>query len=353
MSEQVQSSLATQVTVSQATRMITTAIRAKKVVMLEGSPAIGKSSIVHAIAEAHNLKVIDMRLSQCDPVDLNGFPQFINGRARYMPMETFPIEGDPLPINRATGKPYDGWILFLDEFTSAARAVQAAAYKIVLDHMVGQEHIHPKVAIVCAGNKETDGAIVEEMSTALQSRLIHLELIINVKEWIEWAVKAQVDYRIISYIGYQEHMLYTFKPDHTDKTYAAPRTWKFADDFMKLLPVTDPDLLPLLAGTISEGVAREFLLFCRIAGDLPSIAAITASPESIMVPVEPSVLFMLAGSLSSHANDSNAGQLVKFILRLPIEFQIVTLRHIVFRNPKLKQHPDIQKWLMAQATELF
>lgn len=357
MNDQPNERLATQVTVSQAISMIIKAIKAKKVVMLKGSPAIGKSSIVHTIGAMFNLKVIDLRLSQCDPTDLNGFPHFINGRACYMPMNTFPIEGDPLPVERDEAgnviHTYAGWILFLDEFNSATRAVQAGSYKLVLDHMVGMNRLHKNVAIVCAGNKESDGAIVEEMSTALQSRLTHLELVLNVKEWIEWAAKEHVDYRIISYIDHQQHQLYTFKPDHTDDTYASPRTWKFVDDYLKVMDLKDPDFLPLASGTIGEGVAREFNLFCKIADSLPPMSAIIAAPDSVIMPLEPSVMFMLCGSISHHVKDDTVAPLMKFILRMPIEFQIVCLRYMIRRNEALKKHPEVQKWLMINATHLF
>lgn len=59
------------VKISQAIRMVTACIKAKKVPMIHGSPAIGKSGIVHQIAEQYNLLLIDLRLSQCDPTDLN------------------------------------------------------------------------------------------------------------------------------------------------------------------------------------------------------------------------------------------------------------------------------------------
>lgn len=59
------------VKVSQATSIITQYIRAQLVPMLVGSPGCGKSQIVHQIAADFNLKVIDIRLSQSDPTDLN------------------------------------------------------------------------------------------------------------------------------------------------------------------------------------------------------------------------------------------------------------------------------------------
>lgn len=46
-------------------------LKAGHVPMLKGSPGVGKSDIISKLADDHKLKVIDLRLSQCDPTDLN------------------------------------------------------------------------------------------------------------------------------------------------------------------------------------------------------------------------------------------------------------------------------------------
>lgn len=63
--------MALSVNILQARELMTHLIKAQLVPNLIGSPAIGKSSICHAIADEYGLKVIDMRLAQCDPTDLN------------------------------------------------------------------------------------------------------------------------------------------------------------------------------------------------------------------------------------------------------------------------------------------
>lgn len=219
--------------------------------------------------------------------------------------------------------------------------------------MVGLHKLHPKVAIVCAGNLESDGAIVEEMSTALQSRLIHMEIAVDHKEWVEWAAENGLDHRITSYIKFKPGNLYTFSPDHTDKTYASPRTWEFANAFIKERDQLSHSDLPLLAGTLSEGVAREFIGFCGIYTKLPSIAQIVASPETIEVPHEPSILFALTGSISHNSNEDNIQKLMVFVNRLPIEFQVVTLREVVRRKRELLGNPAIQGWVLKNSKELF
>ena len=329
--------------------MVTDFIKANIVPMVHGSPGIGKSQIVAQIAKEYGLKLIDLRLSQCDPTDLAGFPQIDVARqkAGYLPMDTFPLEGENPPAG------YNGWLLFFDEANSAPKAVQAAAYKVILDRMIGQRSLHKNCALVAAGNLETDGAIVEEMSTALQSRLAHIELTVDADSWVEWAQNNDVHHMITSFIQFKPGQLYTFKPDHTDKTYACPRTWEFANRVMKVTEDGSPNRLPMLAGTLSEGVAREFLTFVKIFADLPKMAAIVAAPETIKVPNEPSILYALTGSLAHNATTDNFGSLMKFISRLPVEFQVVTMRETIRRNKTMMSHAAVQKWVTESAAKLF
>ena len=335
------------INIEQALRVIPTCIKSKLVPMLIGSPGIGKSHIAHEIALENNLKVIDLRLAQCDPCDILGFPNIVGDKAGYIPMETFPIEGDELPED------HSGWLLFLDEFNAAPPAVQSASYKLVLDRMVGMHNLHPRVAIMCAGNKETDGAIVQEMSTALQSRLVHFELEVDTTTWLNWAMKNKVDHRITDYIKFKPGDLYTFSPDHTDKTYACPRTWEFVSRLLPDMSEKDPDMLPILSGTLSEGVAREFVVFMKIYASLPKISEIQLQPMAVDIPKEPSILFALTGALSHNMNIDTVEKIMKYVSRLPVEFQVVTLRETVRRNKEMLSHPVIQKWINDSSAKLF
>lgn len=336
-----------QVKISQAIPMITDFIKAKLVPMVVGSPGCGKSQIVHKIAQDYGLKVIDLRLSQCDPTDLMGFPNIQGHKAGYVPMNTFPIEGDPIPQG------YNGWLLFLDEFNSAPPAVQAASYKVVLDRMIGQYHLHKNVAIVCAGNLEIDNAIVQTMSTALQSRLVHLELTVDTKEWVDWASSNGIDHKITSFINFKPSNLFTFQADHTDKTYACPRTWEFANRLVKTVDSQSPYFLPMLAGTISEGVAREFVGYCKIFNDLPKIEQIIAAPETTKVPEEPSILFAMTGHIAEKANKENCANLIQYLHRFPAEFQIICMRELVRRDKSLLGHEAVVEWYKTNASVLF
>lgn len=332
-----------QVKSSQASDMLAMYIKANIVPLLKGSPGCGKSQIVHQVAKEYGLKVIDLRLAQCDPTDLGGFPTIIDGRADYVPMKHFPIEGDAIP------KGYNGWLLFLDELTSAPAAVQAAGYKLILDRQVGIHNLHKNVAIVGAGNLETDNAIVETMSTALQSRMAHMELVLDTDEWLDWAMKASIDSRITSFIRYMPQKLYTFKPDHSDQTYACPRTWEMSDRILKVVPEDYANTRAMLAGTLSEGVAAEFTIFMKIYQDLPPMKSILTAPETTKVPEEPSILYALTGALAEHMTLDNFEDMLKYILRMPAEFQVVCLKEGRARNPQIIQTKGLQQWSLKMA----
>jgi len=56
---------------TQATKHLEKTLAAGLVPILKGSPGLGKSTLIKSIADKFNLQIIDLRLSQCDPTDLN------------------------------------------------------------------------------------------------------------------------------------------------------------------------------------------------------------------------------------------------------------------------------------------
>lgn len=340
------------VKLNQAVSMVEKLLSINKVPMIHGSPGCGKSAIAHIVAAKHNLKVIDVRLSQMESSDLLGLPNFYEDgtrqRARHVPMETFPLEGDPIPEG------YSGFLIFFDEINSAARETQAACYKITLDRMVGQEKLHPRVKIMCAGNLETDGAIVEPMSTALQSRLCHMELETDVKEWCEHAGARKFDYRLTSFIQFKPSALYDFKADHADRTFSSPRTLEFVSDYMLKYPnLDDEDALPIVAGMIGTGQASELLNFCRIFGKIPTISDICIAPEQIAIPRDASIVFATIGMIAHFIIPGNAPQLIMYVRRLPIDMQVVCARMMLARDQTLLGETAMRDWVAAVSKYLY
>jgi hypothetical protein len=91
----------------------------------------------------------------------------------------------------------------------------------------------------------------------------------------------------------------------------------------------------------------------KIYDDLPKPHQILSTPELIPVPREPSILFALTGTIAHNANEDNFSQLMKFIQRLPVEFQVVSMRETIRRNKTMISHSAVQKWVSDSAASLF
>jgi len=345
--------MAFHVSLAEAKQMVIDCFYAKLMPMVTGSPGMGKSAMIHSVARELNLKIIDIRLAQCDPTDLLGFPDIDQktGKASYRPMDMFPLEGDPIPEG------YSGWLIFMDEMNSADKDVQKACYKTIYDKMVGNTPLHKNCVIAGAGNLDTDNAIVEELSTALQSRMVHIEVSMDTdpkrEGWLEWAAENDIDHRVRAYIRFSPSDLFSFNPDHDDKTFACPRTWEFASRLIKDKKKLSRTDKALLAGTLGEGMGRQFGQFCEINETMITMEEIIRSPETVEVPTEPSVQFLISGMIGSHLDEKNAKPVMKFINRLPKEFQVISIRDAGKRDASLKKLPEVQEWKIENATELF
>jgi MoxR-like ATPase len=175
-------------TPSQTEKFIIEALKRKKIPYVAGPPGIGKSEIVMKVAQDFNLKLIDIILSQMQPEDLAGIPvtNEKTGRASYYVFDVFPLEGDPLPKDK-DGDDMDGWLIFLDELSSASEEVMAAIYKLLLDRKVGNYNLHKKAIIVGAGNRESDSAIARRLPDTLITRMLPVTMKVSAKDWLNWA----------------------------------------------------------------------------------------------------------------------------------------------------------------------
>jgi len=316
--------------------------------MVSSSPGMGKSDIIRAIADLFKLKVIDLRVSQCEPVDMQGYPGVINGRMTFHIPEYFPIEGDTVPNG------YDGWLLFLDEFNSGNKQTEAAAYKLILDRAVYKHNLHPRCLIAAAGNLTTDRAIVNTQSTATTSRLTHYRMRVDHKVWVDWANAHEIDHRIISLIKFKPELLHRFDTSTNELTFPCPRTWEFASKVITGKDTINHITKTRLAGTIGEGAAVELATYSEIYQNLPTIEQILSNPKSgWKVPKEPSERYAVTTMLAHNTTADNIDKLIIAIKRLPTDFQVITFKDIYKRTPALKGHPVITDWISTHSSEIF
>jgi len=245
---------------------------------LWGPPGIGKSDSVTQVAKELGWKVIDLRLSQLNPVDLRGLPIVDRKKnlARWIPPEF-------LPNGNARG------ILFLDEINNASLSVQAAAFELILDKRLGSYNFPKRWRMVAAGNREGESTTVYRLPAPLANRFIHIEVKPSVEVWKRWAKKNGVDKRIIEFLMARPRFLFRM-PRGKQKIFPSPRSWTFASDLIKGKN-KKAIVERLLSTAIGPSVAHEFAVV-TFNDELVSVKTIMRKikkGESFKLPKDPSI----------------------------------------------------------------
>ena len=140
--------------------------------MLLGGVGKGKSHLAHKYAEDRELLLHIIYLDSMYEMDIIGYasPNKETGKFEYLPCGLFPLEGEPLPINPKTNKPYKGHCILFEEFGNCPKSMQVAAQRVILEKSVGSHKLHEKTSIILLGNKVDSGANALPISAAIRTR---------------------------------------------------------------------------------------------------------------------------------------------------------------------------------------
>jgi hypothetical protein len=279
------------VTSAGARKGILKCFKNKRPIFLWGPPGIGKSELVAGITDELGGHMIDLRLGQMEPTDLRGIPYFNKdkGVMDWAP----PID---LPDAELASK-YPVVVLFLDEMNSAAPAVQAAGYQLILNRRVGKYVLPDNVVIVAAGNRESDKGVTYRMPTPLANRFVHLEMRVDHASWEIWATENKIHKDVVGYIGFAKNDLFEFDARSASRAFATPRSWSFVSQFCEDNDTTDQELTDLIAGTVGEGIAIKFMAHRKVAGKMPKPEDILSGKVKELQTKEVSAQYSLAVSL--------------------------------------------------------
>ena len=286
------------VTTNEARSRLLRAFKAQRPVFLWGPPGVGKSELIAGLTEELGGHMIDLRLGQMEPTDLRGIP-FYNkdiGKMDWAEPVDLPTQelADQFPIVT----------LFLDEMNSAAPAVQAAGYQLILNRRLGKYVLPKNVVIVAAGNRESDKGVTFRMPSPLANRFVHLEVRSDYDAWNEWAVKNRIHKDVVGYIGFAKNDLMDFNPRSASRAFATPRSWSFVSQFLYDEDATDAELSDLIAGTVGDGLAVKFMAHRTVAGQMPNPSDVLEGKVKELKIKEVSAMYSLTVSMCYELQDA-------------------------------------------------
>jgi hypothetical protein len=327
-----------------AIKAIKQALITRRPIMLYSAPGCGKSDIIHQIGKELNRPVIDMRLALYDPSDLKGFPYYdpTSNNMKWAPSSELPTDPDSKAI------------LFLDELVSAAPSTQAAAYQLVLNRRIGEYILPEGVDIVAAGNRASDRGVVYKMPSPLSNRFVHLELKVDVDEWVNWALLNGLNKDVVGYISHCKQDLFTFDPKSSSHAFATPRTWEFVSQFLnKEEDMGEDTALDLISGTIGDGLAIKFNAYRKTSAKLPKAMDVLEGKVTKLDTKEIGALYSLVISLAYELRELHTNKHKKFweymdtcfdfqMNNMPVELNIMSAKTLM-KNFNVPIEPDKMK----------
>lgn len=281
-----------------AKKSLRKAFNNKRPIFLWGPPGIGKSDIIKQLGSELEAHVIDVRLSLWEPTDIKGIPYFDSNDStmRWAP----PAE---LPSAEMAAN-HKQIILFLDEMNSAAPAVQAAAYQLILNRRVGTYNLPDNVVLVAAGNRETDKGVTFRMPAPLANRFVHLEMQVDWDDYFEWAVENNIHKDVVGFLTFSKKDLYDFDPKSSSRAFATPRSWSFVSELLTDDDVDTETLTDLVSGSVGEGLAVKFMAHRKVASKMPDPRDILTGKVKKMESKEISAMYSLTISLCYELKDA-------------------------------------------------
>ena len=302
---------------------------------IHGSPGIGKSYIVADVARKKGLELVDIRLSQMDPVDLRGVPSIKDEQTVWMPPVFFPKDMNS-----------EG-ILFLDELNSAPPSVQAAIYQLVLNREMGEYKLPKGWRIICAGNRLSDRGVVFRLPSPLVNRMVHLHVEAKFEDFKLFAIKAGLHPFVIGFLGFRPDLL-SSEPvvgDDSNPAFATPRSYHMLSNILKKSVDID-SIAPIIYGTIGYSSGIEFSAYVKVYEELPDVGAIYEGhyPE---VKNQPALLYALVSALVEYykGSESDKEHLFAFSETLPTEFGIMLIKDVIVKDESLALYSGFNEWV--------
>jgi MoxR-like ATPase len=271
-----------------------------------GKPGVGKTAAVEAMASAMGALLITIIASIREPSDFLGIPM-PDGKGGV-------IYAAPGWARMANAAAEQGQlvVVFVDEITTCAPAVQAALLRVVNEGWVGDLKLHPNVVFIAAANPPEIAAGGYDLSPPMANRWMHIDWADpSAAQWSEgilsdWADTANAEDAMLTIARIEKNIdvaearakglvtgflraasqhLITL-PDMSDpnasRAWPSLRTWELAIKALagceaNGLPDTEQDML--IEGCVGRGVAGELRQY-QAEADLPNPATLLDAKKS-------------------------------------------------------------------------
>lgn len=242
----------------------------KTPICIWGKHGIGKTEIVQALAKELDYQLAYIAPAQFEEMgDLLGMPSIVNEETVFRAPAWVPKEEGP-------------GILLIDDVNRADDRILRGIMQLLQNHELVSWKLPAKWQIILTANPDGGDYSVTPMDDAMLTRMLHITLIFDLKEWARWAEQSGIDPRGIDFVLTHPNVL------HGDRTTARTLV-QFFDSIQELADLQkEISLVKLLADSCLDDItARAFITFVNQGlGHLPQPKDILAT-SNFQAEVEP------------------------------------------------------------------
>lgn len=223
-------------------------------------------------------------------------------------------------------------VIAFDELLQARQSVSLLASPAFDQdsRKIGDYVLPDNVVVMGASNFHTDRAGAHRMATQTANRVFNYEMVIDPAQWCDdYAIKADIDRRIVSFIRTRPELVYQFDPKSASPSFPSLRMWENLSKILATISNDNHHMLKVYAcGAVGMGAGTEFVGFVRAYDRLPSVADVIANPDKYDDPVEADLRYAMCGALGKYADDDNVEACWTYMIKMPEEYQVLWFQDV-------------------------
>ena len=249
-------------------------LKTNEVPLIVGESGIGKTALAKQLASENNWSFVVIDGNLLKEGEIGGLPTIesytttnFNGETIEKKITVYALHNKLREIEEeiAKGKSV---LLFIDEINRCEHTVQQELMNLILNREINGHHLHDDVKILAAMNPSSkygsdfDYQVVD-MDAAQENRFVWLNMEPDYNQWINWAINAGIEQKVIEFISTFPEYLHRINEDDVRAT---PRSYERVSKSYKVYKEQRDSIprsvfLNVIKGNIGKVIAEEFVSF--------------------------------------------------------------------------------------------
>lgn len=246
----------------------------KEVPLIVGQSGIGKTALAKKLAKENNWSLIVIDGNLLKEGEIGGLPTIesyieVNSNSQEIKKKStvYAVHNRLREIDEEIFKG-NTVLLFIDEINRCEHTVQQELMNLILNREINGYKLHEDVNILAAMNPSSkygsdfDYQVVD-MDAAQENRFVWLNMEPDYKQWLNWAMGADIEQKVIEFIS--TFPQYLHKTNEGDVS-ATPRSYERVSKSYKIYK-EQKNSIPravfsnVIKGNVGKVIAQEFMSF--------------------------------------------------------------------------------------------